>query len=163
MSQDSIRRVAEEVKRLTDRLDVLINNAGMMTLEKKMTEEGIESQFGCNHVGHFLFTNLLVPLLLPASGKSRVVNLTSLGHRLSPVRFHDYNFEGKEIPEEEKPRKDLPEMFQVKEGKTYNGWLAYGQAKSANILFSVGLNERLKNKRIVGYAVHPGCELIVQR
>lgn len=133
-----------------------------MTPERAWTKEGIEAQFGSNHIGHFLFTNLLLPLLLASSSSStpgavRVVNLTSLGHRLSPVRFHDYNFEGKEIPDEEKPA-DLPPMFAKSSEDGYNGFLAYGQAKSANVLYSVSLTEKLRSKGIVSYAVHPGCK-----
>lgn len=161
-SQDAIRKAASDVSRLTDRLDILINNAGIMTPTLQHTAEGIEAQFGSNHIGHFLFTNLLMPQLITASksnnaGSTRVVNLTSLGHRLSPVRFHDYNFEGKEIPEEEKyPGGKLPPMFEGKEGSPYNGYIAYGQGKTANILFSVSLTSQLKNQGIVSYAVHPG-------
>jgi NAD(P)-dependent dehydrogenase (short-subunit alcohol dehydrogenase family) len=127
------------------------------------TAEGIEAQFGSNHIGHFLFTNLLLPLLLRSAqnstpGATRVVNLTSLGHRLSPIRFHDYNFEGKPLPEEEQPAKNLSPMMQGKDGQPYNGFISYGQSKTANILFSLGLNERFLNKGIVSYAVHPGCK-----
>jgi NAD(P)-dependent dehydrogenase (short-subunit alcohol dehydrogenase family) len=163
MSQDSVRRAAADVTTLTDRLDVVINNAGIMTSTLQHTKEGIEAQFGSNHIGHFLLVNELTPLLLKASkvspaGSTRVVNLTSLGHRLSPVRFHDYNFEGKPIPDEEKPPNNLPPMFQGKNGEVYNGYISYGQAKTANVLFSVGINERLSKDGIVSYAVHPGCE-----
>jgi NAD(P)-dependent dehydrogenase (short-subunit alcohol dehydrogenase family) len=148
---------------MTSTLGIIINNAGIMTPKLQHTAEGIEAQFGSNHIGHFLLTNLLMPQLLAAaksnpSGATRVVNLTSLGHRLSPVRFHDYNFEGKEIPDEEKPPANLPSMFHGTDGQPYNGYIAYGQGKTANILFSVGLNERMREKGIVSYAVHPGCE-----
>ena len=163
MSQDAIKKAAAEVQRITDKLDVIINNAGIMTPTLQHTAEGIEAQFGSNHIGHFLFTGLLLPQLLVAAksntlGSTRVVNLTSLGHRLSPVRFHDYNFEGKEIPEDEKPPAGLPSMFQGKNGQAYNGYIAYGQGKTAIILFSVGLNERFQKNGITSYAVHPGCE-----
>lgn len=162
MSQDTIKKAAAEVASITDRLDVVINNAAMMTLTLQYTAEGIEAQFGSSHVGHFLFTNLLLPLLLTSTksstaGSTRVVNLTSLGHRLSPIRFHDYNFEGKPIPTEEKYPGELPALFQGKDGGVYNGYIAYGQAKTANVLFSVGLNARLGSEGIVSYAVHPGC------
>ncbi|KAF2787543.1 NAD(P)-binding protein [Melanomma pulvis-pyrius CBS 109.77] len=161
MSQDAVKQAATSVSQITDKLDIIINNAGIMTPERQWTKEHIEAQFGSNHIGHFLFTNLLLPLLLASSkantpGATRVVNLTSLGHRLSPVRFHDYNFEGKPIPDEEKFPGELPPMFQKTTEDGYNGYLAYGQAKSANVLYSVSLTEKLKGKGVVSYAVHPG-------
>lgn len=166
MSQDSVRAAAAEVGQLTDRLDLVINNAGFMTQQRQWTKEGIEGQFGANHIGHFLFTNLLMPQLLAsaasnAPGSTRVVNLTSLGHRLSPMRFSDYNLEklGNEgLPEEEMHANPLPPMFQQSTEDGYNGYVAYGQAKTANILYSVGLNERVGKKGVLSYAVHPGCE-----
>ena len=163
MSQESVKAAAAEIATLTERLDLIINNAGLMTQTRSTTKEGIEGQFGANHIGHFLFTNLLAPQLLAAaksnpSGSTRVVNLTSLGHRISPVRFSDYNLTGKEVPEDEKNPGPLPPMFQENAEDGYNGWVAYGQAKTANILFSIGLNERLKSKGVMSYAVHPGCE-----
>ncbi|KAF2740097.1 NAD(P)-binding protein [Polyplosphaeria fusca] len=163
MSQQAVRRAAEEVLGITDELDVIINNAGIMTPTRLWTVEGIEGQFGAGHIGHFLFTNLLVSRLQASArskqpGATRVVNLTSLGHRLSPIRFHDYNFEDKPIPDEEKHPENLPALFlKYPEGQgVYNGYISYGQAKTANILFSVGLNQRLRHDGIVSYAVHPG-------
>lgn len=109
MSQDSVKTAAAEVSQLADRLDLIINNAGLMTQARQTTKDGIEGQFGANHIGHFLLTNLLLPQLLKSatsstSGATRVINLTSLGHRLSPVRFSDYNLEksNDELPEEER-------------------------------------------------------------
>ena len=138
-----------------------------MTLKHEFTAEGIEAQFGANHIGHFLFTNLLMPQLFVAAqsnapGVTRVVNLTSLGHRLSPIRFHDYNFEGKEIPQEEQHRPLSPALAGGQKG-AYNGYVSYGQAKTANILFSVELNKLLKEKGIISYAVHPGCKCATLR
>jgi len=163
MSQDSIRAAAKEIGTLTDRLDLVINNAGVMTQTRTSTKEGIEGQFGANHIGHFLLTNLLAPQLLAAAEKStpgatRVVNLTSLGHRISPVRFSDWNITGKDIPDEEKNPGPLPPLFTENALDGYNGWVAYGQAKTANILFSMGLNERVGGKGVVSLAVHPGCK-----
>ncbi|KAK7185161.1 hypothetical protein DPSP01_000804 [Paraphaeosphaeria sporulosa] len=160
MSQDSIRRAASEIAQLTPRIDIIINNAGFMTPKLQFTVEGIEAQFGANHIGHFLLTNLLMPQLLTAAksnapGVTRVVNLTSLGHRLSPVRFHDYSFEGKDIPPEEQ-HQPLSPMFAKGSVGAYNGYVSYGQAKTANILFSIELNKLLNDKGIVSYAVHPG-------
>lgn len=163
-SQKSIHAVASKIQSQVDRVDILINNAGMMVLEKETTEEGIEIQFGTNHVGHFLFTNLLMDQMKnaaksSASGSTRIVNVTSAGHRLSPLRFHDYNFEGKEVPVDERPPDGLSPMFSPAAGG-YNGWLAYGQSKTANILFTVYLTQHLASAGIVSYSVHPGCKLL---
>lgn len=165
MSQASIKEVASKVSELTDRLDLIINNAGLMTQQRQTTKEGIEGQFGANHIGHFLLTNLLTPQLLTAAksntpGATRVVNLTSLGHRLSPVRFCDYNLTKKEVPAEEM-HGPLPPMFAESAEDGYNGFVAYGQAKTANILFSVSLNEKLGSEGIGSYAVHPGCKSLL--
>lgn len=166
-SQKSIKLAASKIQALVDRIDVLINNAGMMTLERESTEEGIEIQFGTNHIGHFLFTNLLMTQLKNAAkasepGSTRIVNVTSAGHRLSPIRFHDYNFEGKEVPLDERPPDNLPSMFSST-SNGYNGWLAYGQSKAANILFTVHLTNSLKSAGIISYSVHPGCKRDVLR
>ncbi|KAL1861103.1 hypothetical protein Plec18167_002805 [Paecilomyces lecythidis] len=163
-SQESIKKATTTINSLLDRVDVLINNAGVMVLERKSTDEGIELQFGTNHIGHFLFTKLLMDKLKYAAqhstpGSTRIINVTSQGHRLSPVRFHDYNLEGKEVPLEEQPPPELPPMFSVAGG--YSGWLAYGQSKTANILFSIYLSQKLKPASIVSYATHPGCELMI--
>lgn len=163
MSQESVKNAAAEVSKLTNRLDVIINNAAIMTQNRLWTKEGIEGQFGANHIGHFLFVNLLLPQLLTASksnvpGSTRVVNLTSLGHRLSPIRFSDYNLTGMEVPQEEKSPVTLPPVFAKTSKDGYNGYIAYGQAKSANVLFSVELNKRLNGKGIMSYSVHPGCK-----
>jgi NAD(P)-dependent dehydrogenase (short-subunit alcohol dehydrogenase family) len=163
MSQDSVKAAAAEIASLTDRLDLIINNAGVMSQTRITTKEGIEGQFGSCHIGHFLLTNLLMPQLLAASGSNtpgttRVINLTSLGHRISPVRFSDYNLTGKDVPQEERNPGPLPPMFQKNAPDGYNGWVAYGQAKTANILFSIALNDRLKGKGVASYAVHPGCK-----
>jgi NAD(P)-dependent dehydrogenase (short-subunit alcohol dehydrogenase family) len=163
MSQDSIKAAAAEITTLTSSLDLIINNAGIMTQTRTSTVEGIEGQFGACHIGHFLVTNLLMPQLLAAAqskppGTTRVINLTSLGHRISPVRFSDYNITGKDVPDEEKNSGPLPPMFTQNKEDGYNGWVAYGQAKTANILFSCGLNEKLREQGIASFAVHPGCK-----
>ncbi|KAI5272527.1 metallopeptidase MepB [Aureobasidium subglaciale] len=157
-SQASIRGAVDQITKLVDRIDILINNAAVVDSELSYTKEGIEMQFGVGHVGHFLFTTLLLPLLEVSAkgsqGATRVINVSSEGHRIGPVRFHDYNFEGKEVPEEElSPRKEA----RMKDGQKYSVWVAYGQTKSANILFSLALNDRFGAKGIRSYAVHPGA------
>ncbi|RYO81404.1 hypothetical protein DL766_009953 [Monosporascus sp. MC13-8B] len=103
---------------------VTMIRAGNMALkEYTVDKQGIEMQLSANHVGHFLLTNLLMPALLAAANTehgARVVNLCSLGYFISPFRFDDYNFSG---------------------GTTYDLWTAYGQAKTANILFYFWLGE----------------------
>lgn len=163
-SQESIRRAAADVAALTDKLDILINNAARVVTTRQVTPEGIEQQFGTNHIGPFLLTNLLLPLLRKAAetnppGATRIVNLTSAGHRLSPVRFSDYNFEGKHVPPEEDHIKPLPGAFAKWTPDGYPPFVAYGQSKSANILFTLYLQKHLAKDGITSYALHPGCKL----
>jgi NAD(P)-dependent dehydrogenase (short-subunit alcohol dehydrogenase family) len=91
-----IREAADEVKRYEDvkHIDVLVNSAGVMAGGERRTSDGIELQFGVNHVGHFLFTNLIMYKLLPTTmaRPCRVVNVSSIGHEMSPIRFNDWNF-----------------------------------------------------------------------
>jgi len=133
---DSIRAAAATINNTVDKIDVLINNAGIMGVsEYTLTAEGIESQFAANHIGHFLLTSLLMPKLEAAGNGARIVNLSSSGHQLGEVRLDDYNFDG---------------------GKAYDPWAAYGQSKTANILFTVSLAEKLASRGILAFAVHPG-------
>jgi NAD(P)-dependent dehydrogenase (short-subunit alcohol dehydrogenase family) len=91
-SQESIRKAANEVNALPEQIDILINNAGTMAIPYGVTKEGLELQFGTNHVGHFLFTNLVLSKKNLSRG-IKVVNVSSLGHKRGPVRFNDYNFQ----------------------------------------------------------------------
>ena len=129
----SVRAFAEWYGSSHDRLHLLINNAGVMYTPFEHTAEGFEMQFGTNHVGHFLLTCLLVPSLL-ADPPSRVVNLSSGGHMGSDIVWDDVNFERRE----------------------YDKFAAYGQSKTANILFSLELDRRLGGRGVHAYAVHPG-------
>ncbi len=104
-----------------------------MACDKAHTADGFEMQFGTNHIGHFLLTNLLVPLLRKGE-RPRIVNLSSRGHHITPVDLNDPNFEHRK----------------------YEKWLSYGQSKTANVLFTVGLEQRLADSGIHAYAVHPG-------
>ncbi|PYH63795.1 short-chain dehydrogenase [Aspergillus vadensis CBS 113365] len=132
---DSVRHAADKFLAAAPKLDVLINSAGVMAIkEYTLDKQGIELQLSANHVGHFLLTNLLVPALEAASS-ARVVNLTSSGYLISPFRFEDWNYSN---------------------GKEYDPWTGYGQAKTANILFTYGLTQRLRHKGIAAIAVHPG-------
>ena len=129
----SVRRFAEDFLKTHNRLDLLINNAGIMACPLARSVDGYESQFATNHLGHYLLTCLLAPALINAA-PSRVVALSSIGHRISSVRFDDINFETTD----------------------YEKWTAYGQAKSANALFALELNRRLAPKGVQAFSVHPG-------
>lgn len=115
------------------RIDLLINNAGVMACPLSRTADGFEMQFGTNHLGHFLLTNLLLPALLAAPAP-RVVCLSSAGHLESPIRWDDPNFETTD----------------------YFNWTAYGQSKTANALFALELDRRFADQGLHAYAVHPG-------
>lgn len=92
--QSSVREAAEDVKAKVEKIDISINCAGVMAVpEFQMTKEGIEMQFGSNHIGHFLLTNLLMPKILEAGKGSRIINVGSTGFELAGVRFDDWNFE----------------------------------------------------------------------
>jgi NAD(P)-dependent dehydrogenase (short-subunit alcohol dehydrogenase family) len=131
----SIRAFAE---RWGDRpLNLLINNAGVMACPLAYTEDGLEMQIGTNHFGHFLLSVLLAPNLVAGAKSgwtSRLVSLSSIGHRRAPVNFDDPNF------------RDRP----------YDKWEAYGQAKTANALFAVGFDKRFKDQGVRAFAVMPG-------
>lgn len=129
----SVRTCAAEANRRFDKIDLLINNAGVMACPFGKTADGFETQFGTNHLGHFLLTNLLMPLVEKGSNK-RIVNLSSRGHHGDEVHFDDPNYQQRD----------------------YEKWAAYGQSKTANIQFSVGLEQRLASRGIHAYAVHPG-------
>lgn len=93
-SIEAVRKGAAEANALIEKIDILINNAGIMAItEFTQSVDGIELQFATNHIGHFLLTNLLLHKVIKAGNGARVVNLTSDGHRLSPFRGDDYNFD----------------------------------------------------------------------
>ncbi|KAI1384514.1 NAD(P)-binding protein [Hypoxylon trugodes] len=131
-----VREAADAVNSWDDvpKIDVVVNNAGLMATDYFLTTDGFESQFGTNHLGHFLFTNLIMKKIL-ASKAPRIVNITSDGHRLNPIRWDDYNFD---------------------DGKTYSKWHAYGQSKTANMLMAVSLAEKLGKRGLLAFSVHPG-------
>lgn len=92
-SQVQVRNAAKEVLAYDEHIDVLVNNAGVMASPFALSEDSVESQFATNHVGHFLFTNLIMSKMVGSGKPSRVVNVSSNGHLLGPVRFHDWNFD----------------------------------------------------------------------
>uniref|UniRef100_A0A8C1ITF6 Si:ch211-107o10.3 n=1 Tax=Cyprinus carpio TaxID=7962 RepID=A0A8C1ITF6_CYPCA len=111
-SWQSVRALAKDVQQTEERLDILINNAGIMMCPQWKTDDGFEMQFGVNHLGHFLLTNLLLDLL-KKSTPSRVVNVSSLAHEKGKIHFDDINLE-----------------------KNYDPLVSYRQSKLANILFT---------------------------
>jgi len=130
---DSVRAFAMSFVASSSPLHILINNAGIMACPERRIAGGFESQFGTNHLGHMILTCGLVPALLKAE-RARVVALSSIGHRRSPVNFDDPNYER----------------------RPYDKWEAYGQSKTADSLFAIELNRRLESKGMNAYAVHPG-------
>jgi len=130
----SVRAAAARHAGAHERIDVLVNNAGVMASPLAYSADGHEMQFAVCHLGHFLFTCLLVPLL-ERGAPARVVNLSSGGHKLGGVDFDDPDFRA----------------------RPYDKWASYGQAKTANILFSVELTRRLAARGITANAVHPGA------
>jgi NAD(P)-dependent dehydrogenase (short-subunit alcohol dehydrogenase family) len=133
-SLDSIRAAAEQLRSEHDRIDLLINNAGVMWTPKSTTKDGFELQFGTNHLGHFALTGLLLDRLLPVAG-SRVVTVSSMGHRIrADIHFDDLQWE-----------------------RGYSRVGAYGQAKLANLLFTYELQRRLApHGTTIAVAAHPG-------
>ena len=129
----SVRACAKEFLARHGKLDLLLANAGVMACPLARTAEGWELQFATNHLGHFLLTGLLAPALL-AGARARVVAVSSAGHSFSPVVFDDVHFER----------------------RPYDKWSAYGQSKTANILFAVGLDRRLAARGVRAFALHPG-------
>ncbi len=133
-SLESVRSAARQLRADHDRIDLLINNAGVMWTPKSATKDGFELQFGTNHLGHFAFTGLLLDRLLPVAG-SRIVTVSSLGHRIrADIHFDDLQWE-----------------------HGYNRVSAYGQSKLANLLFTYELQRRLAPLgATIAVAAHPG-------
>jgi len=129
---DRVRRFADRIRASHDQLHILINNAGVMACPYGKTEDGFELHFAINHLGHFLMTRQLEPVLVPGA---RVVMVSSSGHQISPVRFDDIHFDQ----------------------RPYDKWQAYGQSKTANVLFAVALNQRLRRRGIEAFSLHPGA------
>lgn len=133
-SLDSIRSAAADLRAAYPRIDLLINNAGVMYTPKQITADGFELQFGTNHLGHFALTGLLLDRLLPVPG-SRIVTVSSAGHRIrAGIHFDDLQWE-----------------------RSYSRVGAYGQAKLANLMFTYELQRRLApGGTTVAVAAHPG-------
>lgn len=135
---DSVRRFAANFEKMKLPLHGLVNNAGIMNTPFGKTKQGFEMQFGTNHLGHYLLTELMTPHL-QASGPSRIVNLSSCFHdkamgQEGRIDFDDLNFERRK----------------------YNGWVAYAQSKLANLLHAKQLAKRLGGVGVTAASVHPG-------
>ena len=131
-SQADIRRLAQGVRNATDRLDVLVNNAGGIYLKREVTVDGVEMTFALNHLAYFLLTNLLLDLI-KASAPARIVSVASAAHQGWTIQFDDLQGKGR-----------------------YSGWRAYQQSKLANILFTRELARRLEGTGVTANALHPG-------
>jgi NAD(P)-dependent dehydrogenase (short-subunit alcohol dehydrogenase family) len=132
---ESVRQFADRFVAEHQRLDLLINNAGVMVPPESRTKQGFELQFGTNHLGHFALTAQLLPLLRRTAG-SRVVVVSSGVHHAGHIDFDDLNFER----------------------RGYSAWKAYGQSKLANLLFALELQRRLQaaGANTIVTAAHPG-------
>jgi NAD(P)-dependent dehydrogenase (short-subunit alcohol dehydrogenase family) len=128
----SARACADELLAMNEPFDVVIANAGVMATPFGHTADGFETQFGTNHLGHFVLVNRIAPLFRKGG---RLINLSSSGHRFANVDLEDHNFERTQ----------------------YEPFLAYGRSKTANILFAVAFDERHRHKGIRAAAVHPGA------
>lgn len=131
-SLKSVRNFAEDVHQSEDRVDILVNNAAIMRCPYWKTQDGFEMQFGVNHLGHFLLTNLLLDML-ERSQPSRIINVSSLAHTRGKIRFDDLQSE-----------------------QEYSPGPAYAQSKLANVLFTRELSKRLDDTDVLVTAVHPG-------
>jgi len=135
---DAVRAFAKRFLEVHSALHGLVNNAGVMNTPFGKTKDGFETQFGTNHLGHFLLTELLLPLL-KKSAPSRIINLSSCYHdkamgREGKIHFEDLHFERAK----------------------YDGWRAYAQSKLANLLHAKTLAQQLKGTGVVAVSVHPG-------
>jgi NAD(P)-dependent dehydrogenase (short-subunit alcohol dehydrogenase family) len=133
---ESVKRFAAEFRKHYQRLDVLLNNAGIMMSPYFKTKDGFEGQFGTNHLGHFALTGLLMETLMKTKG-SRIVNVSSGAHKRGEMDFENLQFE---------------------DGREYSPMKAYGRSKLANLLFTYELQRKLESaqRQTIAVAAHPG-------
>jgi NAD(P)-dependent dehydrogenase (short-subunit alcohol dehydrogenase family) len=131
-SQAEVRRLADRVRERCERLDVLLNNAGGMFLDRRESPDGIELTLALNHLSYFLLTNELLPLL-KASAPARIINVASDAHKGGSIDFDD-----------------------IQGRRRYRGWTAYQQSKLANVLFTYELARRLQGSGVTANTLHPG-------
>jgi NAD(P)-dependent dehydrogenase (short-subunit alcohol dehydrogenase family) len=132
-SINEIREFTKDFKSKFQKLDILINNAGVILPGKHKTKDGLELQFGVNHLGHFFLTNELLDLI-KNSPSGRIINVSSGAHKIGRIHFEDINLD-----------------------KNYTSWRAYAQSKLANILFTYELARRLKGTKVTANCLHPGA------
>lgn len=134
-SLESVRTFADKILNSEPRLDILINNAGVMACPYQKTEDGFEMQFGVNHLGHFLLTMLLLDRL-KSSQPSRIINVSSSAHRMGTgkIKFDDIHHQ-----------------------KSYSSWGAYFDSKLANVLFTRELSKHLEGTHVTANSLHPGA------
>lgn len=138
---ESVRSWAQRAQDFGLPLDVLVNNAGIMAVpDLQLTAQGHELQFGVNHLGHFLLTNMLLPLMTGENRQARIINVASAAHFFGVIDFDDLGKKG---------------TFSRERNTKYDPWRAYGQSKLANILFTYELARRLPGSVTVN-ALHPG-------
>ena len=130
--QAQVRRLAQEIRDRYERLDVLVNNAGAVFMQRQVSKDGLEMTFALNHLGYFLLTNLLLDLL-KSSAPARIVNVSSMAHAGAQLNFDDLQNEA-----------------------SYSSWKVYGQSKLANIYFTYELARRLEGSNVTVNALHPG-------
>ena len=133
-SLSSVIHATEQLKQNYEKIDVLVNNAGLMATQLESTEDGFEKQIGVNYIGPYVLTHRLLPLL-EKSEAGRIINLASMMHVLGNIHY---------------------DQFQSKDVQKYNGVISYGNSKLANLLFSNALAEKLKGTSITSNALHPG-------
>ncbi|NQV80181.1 MAG: SDR family oxidoreductase [Alphaproteobacteria bacterium] len=131
-AQTEVRKLAAALRERTDRLDVLVNNAGAILFSRQETIDGIEMTFGLNHLSYFLLTNELLDLL-KASAPARIVNVASIAHRRAVLDLNDLELK-----------------------HNYGAWRAYARSKLANIMFTYGLARRLEHTGVSANCLHPG-------
>lgn len=131
----SIRSFAADLLARTDRLDVLLNNAGLVLQKRRVTEDGFEETFGVNHLGHYLLTNLVLERLRANPDGARVVNVASHGHKAAR---HGLDFDD------------------LQSERRYSGFQVYARSKLANVLFTRELARRLDGTKVTANALHPG-------
>ena len=130
---NSVRKFTESINENFNKLNILINNAGIMACPETRIGNNWESQFAVNHIGHFLLTKDLMPLMKDVEG-ARFISLSSSAHALTGILWDDIHFHN----------------------QPYDKWMAYGQSKTASSLIAIEFNKKMKNYGVSGFAVHPG-------
>jgi NAD(P)-dependent dehydrogenase (short-subunit alcohol dehydrogenase family) len=134
MSLNSIKDFSNKILNDYKKLNVLMNNAGIMAIPRKETQDGFEAQFGTNHLGHFALTGHLLPLILKTNN-SRIVNVSSIAHTFGQMNWNDINHKN-----------------------SYNKWPVYGMSKLSNLLFTQALKNKLEEHehKTIAVSAHPG-------